>query len=370
MEQTHDGVLDVIRATGDPDRRGEVYGAAARAKIHGAITGYAAVFQHYASWSWPTVQRHALRFSAPIEDFSPSTAREIRGIARGAGVEVADILALNTRSEIMFATPGPKGREVAATECTSFALASDRTELRQPLMGQNWDWIEQARRTSVVLEVRRDDGPDFVTVVEAGMVAKVGVNSSGVGLCTNTLISDGDEGRIAVPYHVLLRSVLDSDSGAEAVGRIEVTPRANSANYLVADDSGFCVDLETAPDKSARIEPQRGTITHANHFLVAGLTGTDRYLERKTHTRNRLDHLARRVDEVPHHTVESLREALADHSDAPSSVCQHPNPELPEAERTCTVAGVVVEVAARRLHYTSGNPCESAWSHHELGVSG
>ena len=34
----------------------------------------------------------------------------------------------------------------------------------------------------LVLEVQRDDGPDFVTVVEAGLLAKTGFNSSGIGL--------------------------------------------------------------------------------------------------------------------------------------------------------------------------------------------
>ena len=371
MTLTQPAGLEVIRVAGDPLRRGQEYGAAARTQIREALTGYAAVFEHYASWSWPTVQRHALRFAASIDDFSPASAEEMRGIADGAGVEVADVLALNTRSEIMFATPGPRGRAMAATECTSFALLPERTATGRLLMGQNWDWIELARRTSVVLEVRRDDAPDFVTVVEAGMLAKVGVNASGVGLCTNTLISDGDEGRVAVPYHALLRSVLDSDTGVEAAQRIDETPRANSANYLIADSGGFCVDLETAPGggSGGAIVPVDGAITHANHFLLAGLTGVDRYLERKSHTRQRLDNLSRRVDEVRHHTEASLQEALADHEDAPSSVCQHPSADLPPPERTCTVAGVVIDVLERTLTYCAGNPCEASWTRHELGVS-
>ena len=36
----------------------------------------------------------------------------------------------------------------------------------------------------------QDDGPDFVTVVEAGLLAKTGMNSSGIGLATNALVTD------------------------------------------------------------------------------------------------------------------------------------------------------------------------------------
>ncbi|MGI5240435.1 C45 family autoproteolytic acyltransferase/hydolase [Dactylosporangium sp. CA-139066] len=363
MARTVASGYDIVTVTGDPDERGYRYGLAARTRIELALRTYADVFMHYASWDWPTVRRHGLRFAGPIEDFSPASAREIRAIALGAGVEVADILALNTRSEIMFAAPG-RARAVAASECTSFALTPERTATGSTLMGQNWDWIEGARETAIVLQVRRDDGPDFITVVEAGMLAKVGINSSGVGLCTNTLISDGDEGRIGVPYHVLLRSVLDSDSGAQAVQRIRSTSRANSANYLIADAGGFCVDLETRPGDGdcGAIMPVDGAVTHANHFLVDGLTGVDRYLERKTHTRNRLHHLTARMRQQRTHTVESLQEALADHADAPDSVCQHPDATRPPADRTCTIAGIVMDLSARSLIYTSGSPCESTWS--------
>jgi isopenicillin-N N-acyltransferase-like protein len=358
----------VVPASGDPEQRGRAYGRQARDLIHASISGYQDVFRHYAGWDWETVRRHALRFAGPISDFAPASAREMAGIAEGAGVEVADVLALNTRSEIMFAAP-PRARSVLAAECTSFALLPERTSGGRLLAGQNWDWIEHVRRTTLVLDVRRDDGPDFATVVEAGLLAKVGVNSAGVGLCTNTLISDGDEGRVAVPYHVLLRSVLDSESGEQAAARIRSTPRANSANYLVTDDTGFCVDLETSPwdDGCHELRPDDGAITHANHFVAPGFTGEDRYLQRKRHTTDRLRNLTARIGATRHHSEQGLREVLADHRDAPNSVCQHPDPALPAPERTCTVAGVIIDVAARSMTYSSGSPCSAPWTEHRLG---
>ena len=69
-----------------------------------------------------------------------------------------------------------------------------------------------------------------------------------------------------------------------------------------------------------------------------------------------------RVQQHRAHTIESLQEALADHGDAPNSVCQHPDAAQPPAERTCTVAGIVMDPSARSLVYASGSPCESTWS--------
>lgn len=358
----------VVRVSGDPQQRGRQYGERARPLIHAAIAGYEQVFRHYAGWDWSTVRERARRFAGPIAEFSPASATEIRGIADGAGVEVADILALNVRSEIMFAVPDAN-RAALASECTSFALLANRTTNDRLLTGQNWDWIEQTRSTALVLEVRREDGPDFVTVVEAGMLAKVGVNGSGVGLCTNTLISDGDEGRIAVPYHILLRSVLDSERGQQAVDTIRSVERANSANYLITDDTGFCVDLETSPvdNGSNTLVPEEGALAHANHFVSPGLTGEDRYLQRKHHTSNRLHNITSSLAATTRHSETELRTVLSDHRDAPNSVCQHPNPDVPAPERTCTVAGIIIDVAERSLVYSSGSPCEAPWTRHVLG---
>ncbi|MET0233645.1 MAG: C45 family peptidase [Kibdelosporangium sp.] len=345
----------VITAIGRPEERGWMYGRQARDRITTAISAYARVFRHYADWDWAQVQRHAERFAPVIADFSPTSAREIKAIAAGAGVEEADILALNTRSEIMFATAASR----MPSECTSFAL----TEGDAVVAGQNWDWLVQARETAVVLKVHRDDGPDLVTVVEAGMLAKTGLNESGVGLCTNTLISDKEEGRLGVPYHVLLRAALDSDDGPSAAKRIDEADRANSANYLIVDDTGYCSDLETTPGTgpAGRIGLADGVLTHSNHFLTAGLTGRDLYTERKPHTVNRRDNLDDSLRGMNTPTLTGIATALGDHRDAPSSVCQHPDDRLPLEERTCTVAGVVLDTRNAVVHVAAGNPCEAVW---------
>lgn len=361
------GPYPVVRVSGGPEERGRAYGAAARTRIHRSLAGYEKVFRHHAGWDWPTVRAHASRYAPVIEEFAPSSAREIAAIAAGAGVETDDILALNTRSEIMFAARLP-GAAALAAECTSFAVAPHRTADGTVTAGQNWDWLEQSRDSVLVLKVQRSDGPDFVTIVEAGMLAKVGLNSAGVGLCTNTLVSDGDEGRLGVPYHVLLRSVLDSVSGAAAAAQVRAADRANSANYVIVDDTGFMVDLETAPftGGSRAVAEDDGILAHANHFVCEGLTGTDRYLERKPHSLDRLGNLAGSLNHGGALTTGELRVALADHRDFPMSVCQHADTDVVQEERTCTLAGVLLDVGARQMSFTSGNPCTEPWV--EVGV--
>ena len=47
-------------------------------------------------------------------------------------------------------------------------------------------------------------------MVEAGLLAKTGMNSSGLGLVTNALVTDDDTGDARLPYHVALRAILDA----------------------------------------------------------------------------------------------------------------------------------------------------------------
>ena len=52
---------------------------------------------------WDRVTTQARRYREPIEAFGPTYLDEIAGIAEGAGVSVDDVLAINVRTEVMFA---------------------------------------------------------------------------------------------------------------------------------------------------------------------------------------------------------------------------------------------------------------------------
>ena len=151
------------------------------------------------------------RFEAPIAEYDDRFLQEIHGIAAGAGVDAADVLALNVRTEIVYAA---KARQAArlAGGCTAIAVLPEASASGETLLAQNWDWYQHSRETVVVLESAPDDGPAFVTVVEAGLLAKAGLNAAGLGLVTNALGTDADMGEAAVPYHVVLRAILDCET--------------------------------------------------------------------------------------------------------------------------------------------------------------
>jgi isopenicillin-N N-acyltransferase-like protein len=357
--------LQRVVASGGPLARGRAYGRQAADKVRRCIAAYRDAFQHRAGLAWDEALARARGFEDDIAVFSPIALLEMRGIAEGAGADFDAILALNCRSELMFAAAQ---RGAVPSECTSFAVAPEASADGHMLLGQNWDWVPFAREVCVLVEMRRDDGPDFATVVEAGMLAKVGFNSAGLGLCTNTLVSSKDAARHGVPYHVMLRSLLDAESVAGAERILTSVERALSANYLVADKFGAAANFETIAGGAGAVRttrPTRGLLAHSNHFLDPEFAPIDAYVGNSPHSLTRLDAMRRGLAGSGL-SVARLKEILRDHEHAPNGVCSHPDPKAHPLYARTTVASVVADLTAGEMWVTEGPPCGAEYQNYSL----
>ncbi|HEY5658649.1 MAG TPA: C45 family peptidase [Myxococcota bacterium] len=357
-----------VRVAGRPRERGRQYGEQTRERVARSIAAYGAVFQHYAGWSWSKVTREALRYEEPIAAYGAAYLEELRGIAEGAGVGFEDVLAINTRTEVMFAARARDAARVsarAAGECSAFCVLPEASADGHTWIGQNWDWLLHCTDTVVVLEVEQEEGPDFVTVVEAGLLAKTGFNSSGIGLATNTLVTDADAGKPAVPYHVVLRAILDCENLSDALAALQRSPRSSSANYLVAHRDGIAVDAEAAPGDFSQLHlsfPAQGTLVHTNHFLSPAFCQKDVSLWLMPDSPLRLERVRASVAAAaPRLSARDLQAMLADHANYPSAVCAHPDPRDPLQEQAATIASVLMDLDARRMWLADGQPCQAAY---------
>jgi isopenicillin-N N-acyltransferase-like protein len=200
------------------------------------------------------------------------------------------------------------------------------------------------------------------------MLAKVGFNSAGVGLCTNTLVSARDAGSRGVPYHIMLRALLDAESvgGAERV--LNSVDRALSANYLVADKSGAAANFETTAGGAGAVRttrPSHGLLAHANHFLDPDFAGIDAYVANSPHSLTRLDAMRRGLADRGL-TVERMQAILRDHEHAPNGVCGHPDPAAHPLYARTTVASVVANLTTGDIWLTEGPPCSAEYEHYTL----
>jgi isopenicillin-N N-acyltransferase-like protein len=347
-----------IRVEGDATERGRQYGEQARGRIERSIEAYREVFAHYAGWDWSEVRTFAATFEAPIRAFSSKYADEMTGMAEGAGLDLLDLLAINVRTEIMYSA---LARQAAAPphECTSFGLVPPAGSGEPVVLGQNWDWLPHTFETVVVLEARQDDGPNYVTVVEAGLLAKIGMNANGLGLVTNALASDSDRGEPGVPYHVFLRAILDCATVTEAIGLLQQNVRSSSANYLVGHRSGGALDVEAAPGDFSRLfilAPDDGVLLHTNHFVAPRFDGRDVSLWTSPDSPLRYSRLLAGLRHAKL-TRKDLEFLLADHADYPFGVCAHPDTRLKPVEQSATMASVIMNLEKQTMWLADGPPC-------------
>jgi isopenicillin-N N-acyltransferase like protein len=367
-----------VRVSGGARERGRAYGEQARGRISTSIHAYEEVFRAYAGWSWQEVRREAVRYEASIAGFDERYVDEMRGIAEGADVDLEDILSINVRTEVMFAA---KARAAEAAgghaggprqgECTAFAVVPEASATGHTLIGQNWDWLLHCFDTVVVLEAEQDEGPNFVSVVEAGLLAKTGMNSSGLGVATNALVTEDDRGEPGIPYHVLLRAFMDCETISDALSAAQRAPRSSSANYLLAHRDGMAVDIEAAPGDFSRmflLFPDDGVLAHTNHFRSPAFDRKDVSLWVMPDSPFRLERLRAAVKRAsPDLTFDTFREVLADHANFPSGVCCHPDDRMDLFDQGSTVASVLMDLEDARMWVADGRPCTAPFR--ELDVA-
>ena len=130
-------------------------------------------------------------FAPVLEERFPYMLEEIDGIARGAAMQLEEILLINARTDIMALVEA----ELAAKKvpaCTALALQG-RVRGKQILaLGQNWDWNPVLAEAPVVLRLQPDNSPALMTLVEAGMIGKIGFNENRLGVCLNFLSHQAD----------------------------------------------------------------------------------------------------------------------------------------------------------------------------------
>lgn len=334
-------------------------------RVARSIAAYRDVFAHYASWDWGQVREVAATFVDPIADYDPRYLEELKGIAEGAAADFLDVVAINVRTEIMFAA---KARDASvrlptAAECTSFAAVGGATA--PVLVGQTWDWLVHAFDTVVVLESQGDDGPGYVTVVEAGLLAKAGFNSAGVGVVTNALVCSDDVGAPGVPYHVLLRALLDAPDPTSALVALQRAERSSSASFVIAHRDRLALGVEAMPGDFTRLllsDPDpRGLVLHTNHFRHGRFDRDDVGIWVMPDSVFRFQRIDRALTAADLGSASTYEHLLCDHAGHPDGICAHPRPDDDPMESYATVFAAVFDLTNASLRLADGQPCRTGY---------
>jgi isopenicillin-N N-acyltransferase-like protein len=381
--------VPLVSVSGTPPECGAAYGAAAADRIAANLAVYRRRFADQAGLDDTAVRRAGAAFRRVTAQLHPRVAAMLDGVGEGAGVAVKEVYALNARTELLYGAsvprarpaspphePGPQSRTAspdgADGGCTAVGVLGTHTANGHLLLGQNWDWHPDQRDAMVLLATRDERGFAVLTLAEAGMLAKAGLNSAGLGVCVNMLGCDRDGLDAAavpgVPYHVLLRAVLEADSLSWAIRTACRTPRNASINLLVGQAGqstldGELIDLEVVPGDVGWLNPVDGLLTHANHLETAlpvrdtmkDWGGSSPFRSARARRLLAESAAARKVAD------DDLVALFADHASFPSAICRHVDERDGPLERSETVYSVMLDLDERTMGLAAGPPCGSRY---------
>ena len=347
----------VISIEGGAYECGLQHGTAAAERVAKTVAHYLPTFVRQAKLSLEEVHKRAAAYGAQIEAIDADIYAELKGIAAGAKQSLEDVIAVNCRTEILY---GSLGGTKPATECTTVVALPEATRDGNILVGKNWDWRSPAIESVVVLRIRQKGKPALTMIVEAGMVGRDGFNEHGVIVCGNLLVSTHDRGAAGVPIPILRRRILHSRHYYEAIDSLARAPRGASGNYLIAHRDGVAIDFETTPEQVYVVYPERGLLTHSNHFqsVVAQSTGATKYYTGDTLYR---DFRARQLLEpkIGKITIDDIKMVLRDEFGAPRAICRSPHEY--GGDSTMTIASLIFDPKNGTVHVAPGQPTQSEY---------
>lgn len=345
---------EIYIKSSDPYERGKQHGSMVSAEIAKICEGYRKSFERK-GYTWEEALGMAMEYVPYLDEEMPELMKEVRGIADGAGVDLAVVMVLNTRYELLKFKKGVDCFE--HNECTCFCVTDEATKDGETIAGQNWDNSPFIQENLYVIHIDEENGTKIVGLCEPAQLIRSGMNSHGISVNCSTLLSTHDVRGIAVPTNFMRRRILQCHEIEEAKQLVERLKPCVSINYVIGSAAGDGVVYETNPKENYRLDPVGGIITQGNDFLAD--PSIDRFVPadslHKRHFRGqRMEYLLKKKKgEI---TVEYIQECLKDHYEYPGSICNHMG-----GESLQTIASMLYCLNRGYALISWGNPCENEY---------
>jgi isopenicillin-N N-acyltransferase like protein len=319
--------MRVVHLQGTPSAMGEAMGESLRQEIHelyerrlqNAIEQARTYGNRSATAADVLDLAHAC--VAPTEAYDPRGFQELVGIARGAGLTLDQVLAMNGLTDLRDVLAFGGG---AAAErfggCTSFVAQRDATRDGRILAGQTWDLATDNMPYVIGVHRRPADGPATFCLTTVGCLSLIGLNDEGIGVGTTNIRTR--DSRPGVTYLSLVHRALSCRSFEEAVNAVLSARRAGGHYYYLVDRAGHAAAIECSALSAERIDVTRGAHVHTNHCLAPG----HQAIEADTPTAS--SHARQKRMEAllsQHHgavDVELVRGFLADRENGDNAICR------------------------------------------------
>jgi isopenicillin-N N-acyltransferase like protein len=255
----------VVVLEGSPYQRGLTHGRMLKDPIHDQLRLWKAdLKEQFTIDADLFIQRFlaATDYLPAIKKWTPELLEEIKGLAEGADVPFATMLAFQLPDEYWV-----QGEAIARDKCSSLGIGK-RGNL-PACVAQNMDVENYRDGFQVVLHIKQEGtGLEAFVLSTAGMIGLNGMNSRAVGICCNTLgqLLPSKDG---LPVACIVRGVLGQRSEQEAVDFLRRFKHASGQNYVIGGpDKAY--SFECSATKVTQFQPagRSNGVWHTNHPLA------------------------------------------------------------------------------------------------------
>jgi isopenicillin-N N-acyltransferase-like protein len=317
--------------------------------------------------TWDELRQLAQPYRQATEAAIPWLHEELCGISAGSDVDVLDLYARateeiwepipNISTNKNFLQPSVARPEPVewvsrppSEKCSDFAAGPPATEDGGIWLAHNNDLGLEAREKIVAIEWQVENQPRLFTL-GAGPFISIGFNAAGLALTGNELSPNDD--KIGVPRLLMVRDILAQPTAAQALAAAARPERASSYNQLISHADGTMVNFEGSATDYDLIYAEEGWTVHTNHYCSAKMAAYERDPAETRGSCLRYERARELMTTRPGPvTPAMLKTFLADHINAPDSICRH-------GGETETVFWAIIDLTHRAIEYGRGQPCAS-----------
>jgi isopenicillin-N N-acyltransferase-like protein len=297
--------------------------------------------------------RLARRCLPASEAYDRDGYAEVAGIARGSGLTIEQVFALNGLTDLRDVLAFGDMALWREEGCSSFVVQGDLADGGHVLLGQTWDLATDNMPFVVFIERRPDDRPRTWSMTTAGCLSLIGMNEIGIAIGTTNIRTT--DSRVGVTYLQIIHRALRAEALESVERAIVEAPRAGAHYYYAADahDRAIAVECTATRAEVARIE--RAFHVHCNHVLDEA----NKTLEAQTPMKSSVCRQSRMGQLIAGAQkpigVDALERFLADHEGGADAICRH------DYAGISSNGSVIMRPATREMWMVHGQACKGTW---------
>ena len=301
--------LSIVDCAGTPRERGRAHGEEVRPLIQEGLGRWLTALGTTHRCDPEAYLRGFLTntgYLAAIERWTPALLDEVRGIAEGAGLPFAHVLAYNLLDEEWTYA---QARHLASPGCTVTGFRLPGTGI--PIIAQTMDIPSVHDGTQTVLRLRSPDGREALVFTFAGMIGLNGCNEAGVGVVVNNLamLASSPQG---LPVAFVVRGILERSTLEEASAFVRNVPHATGQHYAIGSPQGLA-SFECSASGVVPAPMVGDRVLHTNHPLVSSdMVGDPEPAYTRSRTRQRYAYICQCTPTLT--SQAAVEDALADTS--------------------------------------------------------